>query len=268
MANATAAVARYVVAPGDNKRYLGLKDTVTTYYPGAMIGRYSTGYAGKMDDTAAMAFEGINCESGRKEIVTADTDGSVTILVERPDLFSMYIASAAITDLGKVVYASYDNEVSFTPGDYANVVGTVYAYESATQVLIAPPWSPYYGLRTGMTQTISYVYNAPADTIFWIAPRACRVKSITVRPRVVGSDASAVTLAVKKAASGTAPASGTALHSSTADLKGTADTDQALTLTATLADLNLAAGTALCADVTGTTTAATGVVAVVVEFPI
>ncbi len=68
---------------------------------------------------------------------------------------------------------------------------------------------------------------------------------------------------VKKAPSGTAPASGTSLHASgSLDLKGTVNVDQAATLSATAADLLLAAGDALCLDVTGTTTAARGCVTV------
>ena len=82
---------------------------------------------------------------------------------------------------------------------------------------------------------------------------------------VVGSDGSAVTAVIKKAPSGTAIASGTALHTGSADLKGTINTNQALTLSATPADLVLAAGDAVGIDCTGTMTAARGVVTVTLE---
>ena len=71
-----------------------------------------------------------------------------------------------------------------------------------------------------------------------------------------------VTAVIKKAASGTAITSGTALHSSSYNLKGTADTIQSLTLSTTASDLQIAAGTAIGIDFTGTLTAATGVVTI------
>lgn len=77
---------------------------------------------------------------------------------------------------------------------------------------------------------------------------------------MAGTDASAVTAVIKKAASGTAITSGTALHSSTYNLKGTADTVQTLTLSTTASDLRIDAGTAIGIDFTGTLTSATGVV--------
>lgn len=111
---------------------------------------------------------------------------------------------------------------------------------------------------------VSFVYgeDTPLDCAFFVADRAYRVKSITVRPLVVGSDGGAVTAEVRKAASGVAADSGTVLHTGTADLKGTINTNQALTLSTTPATVALAAGDALCIDVTGTTTAARGVITV------
>lgn len=116
----------------------------------------------------------------------------------------------------------------------------------------------------GSPVVVSFVYgeDTPIDLAFFVAHRAYRVHKITVRPLVVGSDGGAVTAVIKKAPSGTAIASGTALHSSTADLKGTINTNQALTLSATTADLNIAAGDAIGMDTTGTMTAARGVVTV------
>ncbi len=119
-------------------------------------------------------------------------------------------------------------------------------------------------LEPGSPVVVSYVYGdaASIDSAFFVADRAYRVHAIRARINVVGSDGGAVTAVVRKAPSATAPASGTALHSSSIDLKGTANANQSLTLSATTADLNLAAGDSLCLDVTGTTTAARGVVTV------
>ncbi len=100
------------------------------------------------------------------------------------------------------------------------------------------------------------------DKVFFVATRAYRVKSIIARVEAAGTDAGAVTAAVKKAPSGTAIASGTALHSGTINLKGTAATNQTLTLSTTSSDLDIDAGDAIGIDFTGVLTAATGAVTV------
>jgi hypothetical protein len=110
---------------------------------------------------------------------------------------------------------------------------------------------------------VSSEYTASSvDKVFFVAPRRCIVKGITWRVTAAGTDGSAVTAEIKSAASGTAITSGTVLHSGTANLKGTANTNQALTLSTTAANLDIAAGTAIGIDFTGTLTTATGVVTV------
>jgi hypothetical protein len=66
------------------------------------------------------------------------------------------------------------------------------------------------------------------------------------------------TLSLLKAASGTAFSSGTALHSGSFDANGTGNTNQTLTLSGTLATINLAAGDSIGATTTGTWTASKG----------
>lgn len=105
-------------------------------------------------------------------------------------------------------------------------------------------------------------HASSVDKIAFVANRRYIVKAITARVEAAGTDASAVTAAVKKAASGTAIASGTALHSGSINLKGTAATNQDITLSTTASDLVIADGTAIGIDFTGTLTAATGVVTV------
>ena len=101
-----------------------------------------------------------------------------------------------------------------------------------------------------------------ADSSFWVAGRAYRCVGITSRVEVAGTDGGAVTAVVKKAASGTDIASGTALHTGSINLKGTVDANQALTLSATSSDLDIAAGTCIGFDLTGTPTAARGCLSV------
>ncbi len=118
-------------------------------------------------------------------------------------------------------------------------------------------------VKTPYVVSIPYTASS-ADVAQFVAPYACRLSQITARVTVAGTDGSAVTAVVKKAASGTAIASGTALSGSF-DLKGTANTNQTVTLTTTLTDLDIAAGTAVGLDFTGTLTSATGVVCLLIS---
>lgn len=101
-----------------------------------------------------------------------------------------------------------------------------------------------------------------ADDCFFVADRPYRVKSILACVEVAGTDAGAVTAAIKKAPSATDIAAGTALHTGTINLKGTVDTNQSLTLSATSSDLNIAQGDRIGIDYTGVLTAARGCVTV------
>lgn len=121
---------------------------------------------------------------------------------------------------------------------------------------------PNIGVSSGLVVANYRWEPNGADDTFFIADHDYRVVGITARVEVAGTDGSAVTLAVKKAASGTDIASGTALHSGTANLKGTVDTNQVLTLSTTISALYVPSGTAIGVDLTGTMTAARGVVSV------
>ena len=101
------------------------------------------------------------------------------------------------------------------------------------------------------------------DTSFFVASRLYRVKSIIWRVDAVGTDPGAVSATVKKAASGTAINAGGAVSLAAAfDLKVGANTNQNGVLSATPADLEIAAGTAIGVDFTGVLTNATGSVTV------
>lgn len=111
--------------------------------------------------------------------------------------------------------------------------------------------------------TLEFPYSATSvDQTIFTASRPYIVKSVIVRPDVAGTDAGAVTAAIKIAPSGTAIASGTAVHSSTANLKGTIATNQVLTLSTTATDLLLPALSSIGVDFTGVMTAAVGCVSV------
>lgn len=105
---------------------------------------------------------------------------------------------------------------------------------------------------------------ATVDNLIAVMPRAMRVRSIIVRPTTAGTDAGAVTVAVRKVPSGTAIASGTLLHTGTGNIKGTVNVNQTLTLS-TAETMNVAAGEAIAVDFTGTMTAAVGGVTVMLN---
>jgi hypothetical protein len=100
---------------------------------------------------------------------------------------------------------------------------------------------------------------------FFTAPFACLITDIVARPRVAGSDGSAVSLSFYNVPSGVAVASGTLLHSGSYNMKGTADTNQVLTLVTDPDVLRLDAGDSIGFVVTGTATAAIGVITIALE---
>lgn len=100
------------------------------------------------------------------------------------------------------------------------------------------------------------------DSPFFVATRPYRVKAITARVEVIGTDGGAVTATVKKAASGVAITAGVALHPVAIDLKAGATVNQPLALAAVAATLEIATGTCIGLDFTGVLTAAVGCVTV------
>jgi len=255
MANPTAGVpvATTPYSAAD-RAYFEPSSTAQTFRQGEMIGINAAGYATKLDDTASLMFAGIRDATVDLVVASGGSNGDYPdIPVETPRYFQMKIASAAVTDKGRPVFALYSNEVSFNAGSYKNYVGIVRDVISSTVVEVE---AAYLTPKV----VITYRYNAPADSTLFVAEKAYRVIDVRLRPDVVGSDGSAVTADVKIAASGTAIASGTSVLAATTsfDLKGTAHTNQTNALHATSANLDLPAGSAIGMDVTGVTTAATG----------
>jgi hypothetical protein len=110
---------------------------------------------------------------------------------------------------------------------------------------------------------VTFQYDILANAVdnwAFIADDNYQVTRVVCIPTVIGSDGSAVTAAVKKASSTTAPGSGTAVMSNTFNLKATANTLQTATLSTTLTDYQLTTNDRLGIDFTGTLTAAVGVI--------
>lgn len=104
-------------------------------------------------------------------------------------------------------------------------------------------------------------------TIFYVANSAVEITAVREVHTTAGSDAGAVNVNIEKLTGTQAPGAGVALLTNNTnagfDLKGTANTVQAGTLTATTANLQLAAGDRLALKLTGTPTAVASVVATV-----
>lgn len=136
MANATrrAQVARQFY--GTNNLLYPCASTAQTFYPGELIGLNSSGYATKFDDSAALTFVGIMGESASVEVESGGSNGDTSILVELPRFITLTVASAAVTDVGRLVYGKYsDGTVQFS-GSYNNLIGVCRRYLDATHILV------------------------------------------------------------------------------------------------------------------------------------
>ena len=116
----------------------------------------------------------------------------------------------------------------------------------------------------GFTVTV-VLPGATAETAanygsFWVAPAKCVVDSITYS---FSANSSSGTVEVEKVPSATAQGSGTNLQTATVSTASGANTNQAATLSATAATLELASGDRLALEDGGTLTSLTDLVCTV-----
>jgi hypothetical protein len=101
----------------------------TRFYQNAMVGRTTGGYLAKFDDTASMIFVGVVRGDQGNPLLPAGTagDGTIELPYQTPRFMELAIASVAVTDIGKTVYATFDQTGTLDPSatTYANVVGVV-----------------------------------------------------------------------------------------------------------------------------------------------
>jgi hypothetical protein len=116
-----------------------------------------------------------------------------------------------------------------------------------------------------LTASLTMLANAAVvDQAFFIAPEPLEVVEIHEIHTTLGTGAGDVTLQVERLQGTEAPGgNGDALMSATVNLKAANNTLQSPALTATTANLQLAAGDRLGVDVSGTTTSVAGVVVTV-----
>ncbi len=174
MANATARVPRAVRSYRDEitTHSWGTLSATLQTYTGAMVG-LNAGYLAKFDDTASMRFFGIiNEDEGNPKLpndgAASATAGAINLGmdVRQPPAFELAIASVAITDIGRRVYALDDQTGTLDPSatTYANLVGTVkdliFALDGATPVAGLALVKPIYDVPAGAQMQVYTVAQA------------------------------------------------------------------------------------------------------------
>lgn len=165
MANTTTRVASTTTPWGDDKIRRRPVDTAAVYYPGQMIAVNASGRGTVCDDTSGLVFDGLNCLTTRLQIFTGDDTAGQDkqLLVERPWRIGMKIASATASDVGRAVYALYDDEVAFSTSN-SILVGWVDRVVTSTFVDIKPAYAPLTNLAVS-SNTLTFAGATTANTI-------------------------------------------------------------------------------------------------------
>lgn len=165
MANATKGVPVTTTPWGDDKVRRGLAAVATTYYPGGMVALNASGDGVHCDDTAGIRFDGINANGFRVSVESDDIAGDKWLQVERPFRFRMAIAtSVTAADIGRAVYAKYNNQVDFSTSN-SILVGWIDAIVSATEVEILPVWLGRSGVATFDGATLTFSGSTGGNTV-------------------------------------------------------------------------------------------------------
>ncbi len=196
MANATARVAKAHRSVKDENltHSWGTLSAALQLYTNAMVG-LNAGYLAKFDDTASMRFYGIILEDRGDPKLPNDgsvsaTAGALTLALDvlQPAAFELAIASVAITDIGRRVYALDDQTGTLDPSatTYANLIGTV-----KDLVFAADGGNPVAGIAL-----VKPIYDVPAGNQLQvpIVGGVIQLKSSTVL--IKGSGVLALTLAL------------------------------------------------------------------------
>lgn len=137
MANATEIVKKGLVRVQDRfrKRSAETLSAATRFYVSALLGIDETGYLCKGDDTQSWLLAGVVRGDEGNPLLPAGTaaDGTIDLDYEMPEEIELAISGVAITDVGKTVYALYDQTgtLDFSATTYANVIGEVTDYVSS-----------------------------------------------------------------------------------------------------------------------------------------
>ncbi len=210
----------------------------------------SVAAAGASDEDAGIAQATV--ADGEPVAVTMYADGEI----------GTYIASGAIT-AGVDVYPAASGKVSATVAGkrIGKALNTTTTDGDSIRILKLAPAND----RVIVKQ--SYAAASVDDWIF-IADRAYTVVSIKEIHSVAGGSSAAIAIRKHTAAGTAAPGAAAGatvkeLLTAAIDLTATANVSQTATLTATTADLNLAAGDKIGSDLSGTLTGLAGCVVVI-----
>jgi hypothetical protein len=169
-------------------------------------------------------------------------------------------AKGTANTVGSATLSSDPNVLTLAAGDRigVNFVGTVTALAGLVITLkVTPGGKGDFAIYRSVTGGV-------ADQAFFIANQPMKIAGIYYAHSTAGTDGGAVTAQITKDTSTNAPGAGTDLLTAAFNCKSTINVVQTGSLTATTADLWLAAGDRVAIDFAGTTTALAGVVVVVV----
>lgn len=162
MANATVQVKKSTVRRTDEfrKRSSATLSAETTFYTNAMVGITTGGYLAKFDDTQSMIFAGVVRGREGNPVLPAGTagDGTIDLDYHMPLAFEVDVASVAVTDIGKPLYASFDQTgiLAFGSTTYGNLIGIIVDRLSSTIALVEPCYDGVAGnLRIGAARRAS-----------------------------------------------------------------------------------------------------------------
>ena len=228
-------------------------------YRGAAVGIVTgTGYVVVFNPaTAGMRFVGIATETVDN---SAGNAGDKRIKVKRKGIVEFNQSVLAVTDINSPAYLSDDNTVTTTPN--AICVGVIVAIDgSSLKAYVDMEKATGYALEAPLSLAIplhasKVIYN------LYAARRACRVVNLDYTPDI--PQGGALTATIVKAVGTATPASATTpMHAAAGiDLNGAAHTVQPLTLSATIADLKLAAGDRIALVLSGAMTVGSGNVSI------
>lgn len=133
MANATKRGNVGTTPFADYVAYRPLVNTAQVFYPNALIGLLTSGYADKLDDAASKMLAGVMA-GAQQEVLSGGSNGDNSLYVNEPRFARLTFASIAVTDVGKTVYAVDDQTGICDPSGltYANPIGVLAQRESAT----------------------------------------------------------------------------------------------------------------------------------------
>jgi hypothetical protein len=223
VSDATAKVQTAIVKWGDDVIKRQPVNVVQTWYSGIMVGiNPATGNAVWCDDTVeGVLFDGINIEADPISLLDTTSatqqDPAYQIPVERPFRFVMAIASAnGGTDIGKPVYAIYNNQVAYSGVNNWILVGYVEQVltsggvpttSTGTSVVIRPAYNvSNKKINLGPTPTDTYTATMTIDATFsmhTIAASETNSATATLTPSTAGSSGDVMVIQTEADSSGT-----------------------------------------------------------------